>query len=113
MNWFVEGCLRVLDDLLNCGAAAAHDEHNAVGVRKRDFSETPVPVMEGGASFDANQAGRQLHKKRQNTAALQLLPDNHAVNLENSFAIETDGRDVSVENADPEQRSPDWLVLSS
>ena len=48
----------------------------------------------------ANQARRQLHKKRQNTTALQLLPDKHfacrinAVNLENRLRdVETDGRD--------------------
>src|SRR5208337_807247 len=62
--------------------------------------ELPRPIMGGGASFDTNQARRQLHKKRQNTTALQLLPDNpfacriNAVNLENRLRdVETDGRD--------------------
>ena len=52
--------------------------------------ELPRPIMGGGASFDANQARRHLHKKWQNTIALQLLPDNHFACRINAVTWKTD-----------------------
>ena len=72
--------------------------HQSHGMAER--LEMAGPVMRRSASLDANQAGWQLFKERQDLATLQLAADDHltsgihAVDLKDRLGdVETDCRD--------------------